>query len=572
MTSPNPPRVDGVTMIILHPVDHPCFARAPYAGCGHFPLHCISIARSVAWLFLSIRQLRSAMRRLRPLLVLSIFITALVTGPATAQITVDIPNRPNEAPGTSITVPVLLNEAVTESDEVSFFEFTIVYESSFLSVTDAAVDGTIAEGANLFDVDTSSPDTISVTASYDDPSAISGAPGDVLVNLTVEINTDASGSTALVFSDFVFNEGDPASIATSGLISTGSLPPNSNLVINEIHADPANDLSGDANNDGTTDSGDDEFVEIINAGTSSIDISGYTLSDNTGVRFTFPAGTSLSPNTAAVVFGGGTPNGIPGLVFTGFRGLNNGGDVVALGDDQGSVVAAVRYGSGAIVDESAVRNPDIDGAFDAHSEASPTSELFSPGRTLDGGELPVELTSFTAVRDGQDAVLRWATASETNNSGFAVQQRRNGTFHEIAFVDGAGTTDRAQQYAHRVSALDAGTHTFRLAQVDLDGTTAPSPSVEVTIPLAQSFALTAAYPNPFRSTARLALEVKETQEVSVTLYNMLGQRIRSVFDGTVQAGTPQTLSIDGSDLSSGVYVYRVQGRTFSATRQVALVK
>jgi len=509
------------------------------------------------------------MRRLQLFLVLALFI-AVFAGPATAQITVDIPSQSNEAVGSTITVPVLLVEPLIETDDVDGFELTIEYDPSFLTITDVSVTGTIADSPTESNEDVSTPGVATFQAVY--ASVLTGSAGSELVNLTVEISDDASGSSALAFTNFNFGEGDPPSMATSGLISTDGLPPNSNLIINEIHADPASGSAGDANNDGTTDSGDDEFVEIVNAGGASIDISGYTLSDNTGVRFTFPAGTSLSPNTAAVVFGGGTPTGIPGLVGTGFRGLNNGGDIVVLSDDQGNIVSAVRYGSGAIEDESAVRNPDIDGAFDAHSEASPSGELFSPGRTLDGGALPVELESFSAVRDGQDAVLQWATASETNNSGFSVQQRRAGAFQEIAFVNGAGTTNQKQQYTHRVRDLDAGTYTFRLEQIDFDGTTTPSSSVEVSIPLAQSFALTAAYPNPFRNTARFALEVQETQDVSVTLYNMLGQRIRSVFDGTVRAGTPQALVIDGNNLSSGVYVYRIKGRTFSTTRQIALVK
>lgn len=492
------------------------------------------------------------------------------TGIAAAQITVALPDRTGEAAGSTIAVPVLLQEAIVSEDNADGFELTVEYDPSFLSITGVSVAGTLAEDANQTNEDTSTPGAFSFQAIYS--STITGGPGETLVNLDVEISGSASGSSALTFSNFRFGEGDPSSIATSGLISTGSLPLNSNLVINEIHADPASGEAGDANNDGVTDSGDDEFVEIVNAGASTIDISGYTLSDNTGVRFTFPASTTLSPNTAAVIFGGGTPTGIPGVVFTGFLGLNNGGDIVTLSNEQGSVVTAVRYGSGAIVDESATRNPDIDGAFDAHSEASSAGELFSPGRTITGSELPVELSSFNAVRDGQDAVLQWATASETNNSGFSVQQLRNGTFQEIAFVNGAGTTNQAQQYTHRVRELDAGTYTFRLEQVDFDGTATPSPSVEVSIPLATSFALMAAYPNPFQTTATLSLEVRETQEVSVALYNILGQRVRSLFDGTVRAGTPQSLTIDGSDLPSGVYVYRVQGRTFSATRQVTHVK
>ena len=160
--------------------------------------------------------------------------------------------------------------------------------------------------------------------------------------------------------------------------------------------------------------------------------------------------------------------------------------------------------------------------------------------------LPVELNSLDAARDGQDAVLQWATASETNNSGFSVQQLRDGTFQEIAFVDGAGTTSRTQQYTHRVRDLDAGTHTFRLEQVDFNGMTTLSPSVEVTIPLAQPFALTAASPNPFHNTATLSLEVQETQDVSVTLYNILGQRVRSLFDGTVRENIAYG-SFDASD-------------------------
>jgi hypothetical protein len=265
--------------------------------------------------------------------------------------------------------------------------------------------------------------------------------------------------------------------------------------------------------------------------------------------------------------------GIPGLVFpaTGL-GLNNGSDMITLSDDQGNAVVAVHYSSGAIVDESVTRSPDIDGPFMPHSGVAPGGELFSPGRTLDGAVLPVELSTFEAVKDGRDAVLRWTTASETNNSGFAVQQLREGAFQEIAFLDGAGTTNRPQRYNYRVRNLEPGVHTFRLEQVDFDGATTPSHAVEVTIPLATSFTLDAAYPNPFRTTARATLRVRETQPVTVRLFNVLGQHVQRVFDGTVRADVPETFTLDGADLPSGVYVYQVRGRTFSTERHVTLVK
>lgn len=521
------------------------------------------------------------MRYIFSLLPFYVFASLLLAAPVQGQVTVDLPDRADQDPGAPLDLPVILTEAVDEDDNIHMYELTVEYDPSVLTITDARLETTVAENPSQFDVTTSEPGQVSVTAEFDD--AITGGPGELVI-LEAEIKADASGSSALTFSAFRFGSGTPASVATGGRVATEPLPTNSNLAINELHADPATESDcerldapstcGDANNDGTRSAGEDEFVEIINAGSSPIDVGEYTIADETGTRFTFPPETSLAPNTAAVIFGGGTPTDIPGQVFTadGTLGLNNGGDALTLRDDAGTVVAALRYGNNAIADVSITRSPDIDGAFDAHTEASLGGALFSPGRTLDGSALPVELSKLEAVRDERDVVLRWTTASETNNSGFSVQHLQDGVFQEIAFVDGAGTTTQMQRYAHRVRGLAPGPHTFRLKQVDFDGTTALSPSVKIAIPLGDRFTLEAAHPNPFRTTATLSLEVRKTQEVSVTLYNMLGQRIQRLFSGTLRAGVARPVTIDGRHLSSGTYVYRIRGRTFSATRQITLVR
>jgi len=123
-------------------------------------------------------------------------------------------------------------------------------------------------------------------------------------------------------------------------------PQAATLIVNEYLADPpgsaAGDLIGDANGDGTRDATQDEFVEIVNNGAAPLDISGFTISDATQVRFTIPAGKIIPPGEAAVVFGGGTPTGAfgnataNGLVFAiGGSGLslNNGGDTITVKDN-----------------------------------------------------------------------------------------------------------------------------------------------------------------------------------------------------------------------------------------------
>ena len=55
------------------------------------------------------------------------------------------------------------------------------------------------------------------------------------------------------------------------------------------------------------------------------------------------------------------------------------------------------------------------------------------------------------------------------------------------------------------------------------------------------------------------------------LYNTLGQRVRTVYQGT--ARTEETLreTIDGRGLSSGLYIIRLKGNGFTATRKITLV-
>jgi hypothetical protein len=162
------------------------------------------------------------------------------------------------------------------------------------------------------------------------------------------------------------------------------------VVINEIHADP-DVLLGDANNDGTVDTSQDEFVEIINDSGADLDVGGWTLSDAVGVRHTFPAGTVIPRDCAIVVFGGGTPTGSFGqsmvqIASSGFLGLNNGGDVVTIDDGAGGIVSYAYGGEGG-QNQSLTRDPDVTGPepLVLHGTASGSGgALFSPGTRIDG--------------------------------------------------------------------------------------------------------------------------------------------------------------------------------------------
>ena len=186
----------------------------------------------------------------------------------------------------------------------------------------------------------------------------------------------------------------PDAISTDVALTFTTAAPvgGSGWIINELLADPAADLPGDANGDGTREATQDEFVELVNNTGAAVDISGWTIADGNSVRHTFEAGTVVANQCAALVFGGGNPTGIFGnavvqTASTGALGLNNGGDSIVI-DGGGLVQASTNYGGEGGNNQSLTLEPDITGAaYVQHSTAAASAgALFSPGTQIDGSQ------------------------------------------------------------------------------------------------------------------------------------------------------------------------------------------
>lgn len=407
----------------------------------------------------------------------------------------------------------------------------------------------------------------------------SSATGTTTEDVTVPITEDMATE---LDETFTFSLQNPTGAALLGQANTFTLTiaddDNSlDIVINEILADPASGTNGDANGDGTRDSGDDEFVEIYNTGSTTIDISGFQIEDGFTTRHVVPAGTTLEPGVALVVFGGGTPTGIPGVVQTASTGslsLNNSGDTVILTDDNGDPIVGQTYGDEGGDDESLTRSPDFTGDFVQHSTAAGAGgALFSPGRTVDGRPLPVELSAFDVSTSGQDAELRWTTASEADNAGFRILHQAPGAaWTSTGFVKGAGTATTPQAYSFSVPNLHAGNHSFRLEQVDLDGATMLHEPQTLRIAAVTSVSLSG--PNPLRTgmSAQLTINVTHEQDVEAHLYNVLGQRVQTVYVGPAAPSRPVEATFSATGIASGVYFLRVTGPSLHLTERVAIVR
>ncbi len=192
--------------------------------------------------------------------------------------------------------------------------------------------------------------------------------------------------------------------------------------------------------------------------------------------------------------------------------------------------------------------------------------------------VPVELTSFTAKANSDGSVLlNWATATETNNSGFEIQRLNpqselsNPKWSKIGFVAGFGTTSQPEIYSFIDKNVSSGTFNYRLKQIDLDGTFKYSKEVEVNINIPQKFSLSQNYPNPFNPTTKIEYHLANSGFVSLKVYDVLGSEVATLVKGNKPAGK-YTIEFDASKLASGVYYYRLESGSNVMIKKMILLR
>ncbi|WP_263784469.1 T9SS type A sorting domain-containing protein [Salinibacter grassmerensis] len=209
---------------------------------------------------------------------------------------------------------------------------------------------------------------------------------------------------------------------------------------------------------------------------------------------------------------------------------------------------------------------------------SSSTETFERYLNIETGDvLPVELTRFAASTTDDAVLLRWRTATETNNAGFAVQHAPGDStvaadWRTLQFVKGAGTTQRPQTYRVRTPDLPPGPHRFRLRQRDLDGTESFSDVAAVTLGLDAPLRLTPPSPNPARQAATLRFGVQTASTATVAVYDVLGRKVATLHDGPPPTGRMKTVRLDANRLPSGTYFVRLTAENRTQAQKLTVVE
>ena len=185
--------------------------------------------------------------------------------------------------------------------------------------------------------------------------------------------------------------------------------------------------------------------------------------------------------------------------------------------------------------------------------------------------VPVELATFTANIKNKLIELNWQTATEVNNYGFEVERSQNDNWQKIGFVQGHGNSNSPKEYTFTDKPNKGSKFKYRLKQIDFDGQFEYSSEVEVDLDVPANFSVKQNFPNPFNPTTKIEFSIPIDNNVEIKVFNVIGMEVATLLNEQRQAGT-YNIEFNASNLSSGIYFYKITSGKFSEIRKMILLR
>ena len=403
----------------------------------------------------------------------------------------------------------------------------------------------------------------------------------------------------------------------------------------------------------------EEWVEIYNQTTSTIDASGWTLTDNngTGTSYAFPAGTTILPGTyltvAADAAGFQALYGRNADVYGAIPALNNDGETLLLKNGtvivdavawEGGATAGLPAGWGSTTLPTAPTGSTVvrtDATTDSDSyadwgtaanngnpqtqtlvsEYAPASMTISTGiagsgnytnlatdnasyatinsttsgtRTTDWyatvtiAEAPASVTGLTIVYNGKQSrsgVLQKTYLFNYSSGAWNQVDSRNVSTTDVTVTYSPAVPTEYVSVTGLIRVRVLSTYNNRNFTTSADyvhytvvtsAGGAASTNDEGFAPLLKSevpvgYELGQNYPNPFNPTTIIPFRLRQTEHVTLRVFDMLGHEVMELVNDVVAAGS-HSITFNAAQLSSGTYVYHLATPTFNASRRLTLIK
>ncbi|MBK6910447.1 MAG: T9SS type A sorting domain-containing protein [bacterium] len=196
--------------------------------------------------------------------------------------------------------------------------------------------------------------------------------------------------------------------------------------------------------------------------------------------------------------------------------------------------------------------------------------------TIDG-ILPVEMAAFDAVGMVNAVRVDWTTATEQATSHFIIERSTDqANWTGIAQVAARGESSSETRYSYTDTAVETGvTYSYRLTVVDVNGSRTTHAQIASASPIGEGvvteFALAQNFPNPFNPETNISYTLAEVSKVTLKVFTVTGAEVATLVNGTQEAGS-FNVTFNAASLPSGVYFYRLEAGSFTATHKMLLLK
>jgi len=238
-------------------------------------------------------------------------------------------------------------------------------------------------------------------------------------------------------------------------------------------------------------------------------------------------------------------------------------------------IKLIAYGSGYTL---RTLKTTTQGCGSCHSQNSACiGSITGPDTVIAGQSIVYTITVTQSGRSkaGVDIAVRLGTLSPTPGANLKLQ---NGEITNSSTISMSGGTV-SRQFTYTAPSTPGIDTIFSTVTT---GTSAwywsPNKRVVVktttgienkSIPL--TFSLNQNYPNPFNPVTKIEYQVAKTSKVKLTVYDILGNKIMSLVNMKQEAGS-YSVDFDGSKLSSGTYIYKIEAGDFTSTKKMLLIK
>ncbi|MEN8191642.1 MAG: FlgD immunoglobulin-like domain containing protein [Bacteroidota bacterium] len=220
---------------------------------------------------------------------------------------------------------------------------------------------------------------------------------------------------------------------------------------------------------------------------------------------------------------------------------------------------------------------------DSDANTNDTRAINFNGLAIDEANGIVYVTRKNSARPFHNVLAYDMEKGEFQNSFSAAQSNVDGTIVDLPGGGGGSIRDVNVDAAGNVMIVNSSFEALRIySPAGANGYSTVSPTLidvdngtvgveEISSEIPNEYSLGQNYPNPFNPTTMINFSIPESGLVTLKVFNILGQEVAELIND-VQAAGSYKVSFDASNLTNGLYIYKIQANNYTATKKMLLVK